>query len=136
MGGLSGRAGRRVGGGSGATVRRSVAVMSAVMRTAARRGSGLGSPRQCLPMPSRGTRGEVWRLVDRGDGSMSSVSAERTEAVRCGATTGLTAIEAAKLRVNCRQVPALDAWLICELAAGHDGSRVAFATTADDGELW
>jgi hypothetical protein len=67
---------------------------------------------------------------------MSSVSAERTEAVRCGATTGLTAIETAKLRVNCRQVPALSALLICELAAGHDGSHVAFATTADDGELW
>jgi hypothetical protein len=56
--------------------------------------------------------------------------------VRCAATTGLTAVEAAKLRVACREVPPVGALLSCEIAVGHDDSHVAFATTANDGELW
>jgi hypothetical protein len=75
-------------------------------------------------------------MVDSGGGWTSSVPGQLPEPVRCGVTTGLTAIEAARLRVNCRQIPAVDAVLICELAAGHDGSHMAFATTADDGQPW
>jgi len=67
---------------------------------------------------------------------MSRVPARLLRPMRCGATTSLTAIEAAKLRVVCYQVPAPDAVLSCEVAAGHDGSHVAFATTASDGDLW
>ena len=67
---------------------------------------------------------------------MSGALARLLRPMRCGATTNLTAIEAAKLRVACYQVPAPDAPLSCEVAAGHDGSHVAFATTASDGGLW
>ena len=45
-------------------------------------------------------------------------------------------MEAAKLRVVCGQDPAMQAVLRCEIAAGHSGSHVAFAASADDGELW
>jgi hypothetical protein len=52
-------------------------------------------------------------------------------------TTFLTAIEAAKLRVISRQVPAaLRHSLSCEIAAGHGGNHIAFAAAADGGELW
>jgi hypothetical protein len=79
---------------------------------------------------------EVWRMVHSGGGWMRGVPAQLPELVCCGVTASLTVIEAAKLRVNCRQVPAAEAVLICELVAGHDGSHVAFATTANDDELW
>ena len=67
---------------------------------------------------------------------MSGAPARLLRPVRCGATTTLAAREAARLRVDCYQVPALDALLSCELVAGHDGSHAAFATTASDGEPW
>jgi hypothetical protein len=67
---------------------------------------------------------------------MSSAPARLPRPLRCGATTSLTAIEAAKLRVVCYQVPAADALLSCEIAIGHDSSHLAFATTASDGDLW
>jgi hypothetical protein len=67
---------------------------------------------------------------------MSSVPAWPPERIRCGIMTSLTDIEAAKLRVVCDEDPAMQATLSCEIAAGHDGSHVAFAASADDGELW
>jgi len=67
---------------------------------------------------------------------MSSVPQELPELIQCGATTSLTAHEAAKLHVICRDVPVVQAFLSCELAGGHDGSHVVVAATADDGELW
>lgn len=67
---------------------------------------------------------------------MSSVPGQLAETVHCGVTRSLRGIEAAKLRVICRQVPDVQASLSCEIAAGHDGSHVAFATAADAGELW
>jgi hypothetical protein len=67
---------------------------------------------------------------------MSSIPGQPPTPVRCGVTTSLIDIEAAKLRGVSRQVPAMQTSLRCEIAAGHDGSHVAFATSADDGELW
>jgi hypothetical protein len=67
---------------------------------------------------------------------MSSVPAQSPETIRCGTTTSLTAIEAAKLRVISSEVPAVQYSLSCEIAAGHGGSHVTFATAADGGELW
>jgi hypothetical protein len=67
---------------------------------------------------------------------MSGVPGQLPETVRCGVMTSLTAVEAAKLRVSCCEVPVVQALLSCEIAAGHDGSHVTFATTADDCELW
>jgi hypothetical protein len=67
---------------------------------------------------------------------MSSVPAEPPEPIRCGVMTSLMDTEVAKLRVVCPQVPAEQAMLRCEIVAWHDGSHVAFATSADDGELW
>jgi hypothetical protein len=67
---------------------------------------------------------------------MNCVPARLPGSNRCRAATSLTAIEIAKLRVMCDQVPAAQTSLSCEMAAGHDGSHVAFAATADDGEMW
>jgi hypothetical protein len=67
---------------------------------------------------------------------MNCVPAQLPGSIRCRVATSLTAIEIAKLRVMCGEVPAAQTLLSCEIAAGHDGSHVAFAATADDGELW
>jgi hypothetical protein len=67
---------------------------------------------------------------------MSSIPAQVPEPIRCGVTTSLIDIEAAKLRAVCRQTRAMHAVLTCEIAAGHDGSHVAFAASAEDGDLW
>ena len=67
---------------------------------------------------------------------MSGVERRLPQPLRCVAASPLTAIEAAKLGVSCSEVPAAEAWLRCELVAGHDASHVAFAAIGSDGELW
>lgn len=67
---------------------------------------------------------------------MSDSSARPHGPIRCNATTGLTVMEAAKLHVFSGRRPDVAALLSCEIAAGHDGSHIAFAATANDGELW
>ena len=67
---------------------------------------------------------------------MSGVSARLPVPVCCRATTSLTAIETAKLRVVCRELPDVPELLSCEIGAGHDDGHVAFAAAVDDGELW
>jgi hypothetical protein len=67
---------------------------------------------------------------------MNCVHAQPPGSIRCEVFTSLTAVEIAKLRVMCCQVPAVQTVLSCEVSAGHEGSHVAFAATADDGDWW
>lgn len=67
---------------------------------------------------------------------MIGTSGRPSGPIRCSAPTGLTAMEAAKLRVFSGRIPDAHAPLSCEIAAGHDSPHVAFAATANDGELW
>ena len=67
---------------------------------------------------------------------MSSVPARPPEHTRCAVMTSLMDVEVAKLRVVCGQVPAPQAALSCEVGAGHDGHHMAFAASADGGDLW
>jgi len=69
---------------------------------------------------------------------MSALAAQDagTEPIACGTTTRVRAADAAGLPVSVRQDG--PAWrpVDCELAAGHDGSHMAFLTAADGGERW
>jgi hypothetical protein len=67
---------------------------------------------------------------------MSSVPAVVPPTIRCGITTRLTAIEAAKARLKCQDASAGPESVSCEIVAGHNGGHVAFLTAADDGALW
>ena len=69
---------------------------------------------------------------------MSALPAQEagTELIVCGSATHVGSVDSARLPASARQDgrawPAVD----CELAAGHDGSHVAFVAAADEGEQW
>jgi hypothetical protein len=67
---------------------------------------------------------------------VTGVRSELLEAVRCKSTTSLTAVEAAELRGISGDAPAPGTSLVCEIAAGHDGSHTALATISDSDQLW
>jgi len=60
----------------------------------------------------------------------------RTEPIACGATTDVRKADAARLPVSARQEGGAWRLVDCELAAGHDGSHMAFLAAADRGERW
>ena len=66
---------------------------------------------------------------------MTSVPHRCTE-VRCPAVATISAAELSTLTAATVDLRAESGWLGCKLKAGHDGTHVALAATARDGDQW